>query len=162
MTYVLNLWLNLCACLLLSGFGYAQPAQSALTSPTAPPRLLLIEPDEAVATALSRGLQRHGWMVLSASTAEAGLQLQAEWAPHAVLLASNLPDMTVGRLIARLAERGGCSILVLSGHEHDRLRHVALGRGAHDVMSKPMRARDIAARLLAVQRRLGQPAPEPD
>ena len=90
------------------------------------------------------------------------MQLQAEWAPHAVLLASSLPDMTVGRLIARLAERGGCGILVLSGHEHDRLRHVALGRGAHDVLSKPMRARDIATRLLAVQHRLGLPAPVPD
>ena len=133
-----------------------------MTSPAAPPRLLLIEPDGAVATALSRGLRRHGWTVLLASNAEAGLQLQAEWAPHAVLLASSLPDMTVGKLVARLAEQGGCSILVLSGHEHDRLRHVALGRGAHDVMSKPMRASDIAARILAVQQRLGLPAPVPD
>ncbi len=159
---MINPWLNSCDCLLLPNLGCAQPVRTALTGPAAPPRLLLIEADEAVATALSRGLQRHGWAVLLASTAEAGLQLQAEWAPHAVLLASSLPDMTVGKLVARLAERGGCSILVLSGHEHDRLRHVVMGRGAHDVMSKPMRARDIAARLLAVQRRLGQPAPVPD
>lgn len=131
-----------------------------MTGTAAPPRLLLIEADEAVATALSRGLRRHGWTVLWAPTAEAGLQLQAEWVPHAVLLASSLPDMAVGRLVARLAEQGGCGILVLSGHEHNRLRHVALGRGAHDVMSKPMRAKDIAARILAVQRRLGQPVPD--
>ena len=90
------------------------------------------------------------------------MQLQAEWAPHAVLLAASLPDMTVGKLVARLAERGDCGILVLSGHEQDRLRHVALGRGAHDVMSKPMRARDIVARILAVQHRLGLPAPTSD
>ena len=90
------------------------------------------------------------------------MQLQAEWTPHAVVLASSLPDMTMGRLVARLAERGGCGILVLSGHEHDRLRHVALGRGAHDVMSKPMRAKDIAARILTVQLRLNQPAPMPN
>ena len=152
----------MCDCLLLPDPGCAKPAQDALTNPDVPPRLLLIEADEAVATALSRGLRRHGWAVLRASTAEAGLQLQADWAPHAVLLASVLPDMAVGKLVARLAERGGCGILVLSGHEHDRLRHVALGRGAHDVMSKPMRAKDIAARLLAVQHRLGQPAPVPD
>ena len=133
-----------------------------MTGSTAPSRLLLIEPDEAVAAALSRGLQRHGWTVLWASTAKAGLQLQAEWAPHAVLLASGLPDMAAGELIARLAERSGCGILVLSGHEHDLFRHVVLGHGAHDVMSKPMRARDIAARILTVQRRLGQPAPMPD
>lgn len=159
---MIGLWLNSCDCLLPPSFGCTQPAQSALTSPNTPPRLLLIEPDEAVVTALSRGLRRHGWAVLSASTAEAGLQLQAEWAPYAVLLASSLPDMAVGKLIARLAEQGGCSILVLSGHEHDRLRHIALGRGAHDVMSKPMRARDIAAHILAVQLRLGLPAPVPD
>ena len=154
--------MNSCDCLLLPSFGCIQLAKDALTSPAVLPRLLLIEPEEAVATALSRGLQRHGWAVLLASTAEAGLQLQAEWAPHAVLLASSLPDMTVGKLVARLAEQGGCSILVLSGQEHDRLRHVVLGRGAHDVMSKPMRARDTAARILAVRRRLGLPAPVPD
>ena len=154
--------MNLCDCLLLPSFGCAQPDQSALTSPATPPRLLLIEPEEAVAIALSRGLQRHGWAVLLAFTAEAGLQLQADWVPHAVLLASSLPDMAVGKLVARLAEQGGCSILVLSGHEHDRLRHIVLGRGAHDIMSKPMRARDIAARILAVQHRLGLPAPVPD
>ena len=81
-------------------------ARGVLTGTAALPRLLLIEADEAVATALSRGLRRHGWTVLRAPTAEAGLQTQAEWAPHAVLLASSLPDMAVGRLIARLAERG--------------------------------------------------------
>ena len=133
-----------------------------MTGPAALARLLLIEADEAVATALLRGLRRHGWTVLWASTAEAGLRLQAEWAPHAVLLASGLPDMAAGGLVARLAERGGCGILVLSGHEHDHLKHVVLGRGAHDVMSKPMRAKDIAARILAVQRRLGHPVPMPD
>ncbi len=90
------------------------------------------------------------------------MQLQAEWTPHAVLLASGLPDMAAGGLVARLAERGGCGILVLSGREDDDLGRALLKLGAHDVMSKPMRAKDIAARILAVQRRLGQPAPAPD
>jgi two-component system OmpR family response regulator len=146
----------------LPGPGCAHPARSALTGTAAPPRLLLVEADEAVATALSRGLRRHGWTVLWASTAEVGLQLQAEWTPHAVLLASGLPDMAAGGLVARLAERGGCGILVLSGREDDDLGRALLKLGAHDVMSKPMRAKDIAARILAVQRRLGQPAPAPD
>ena len=53
----------------------------------APSRLLLIEADEPVATALSRGLGRHGWEVLRAPTAKAGLQLQADWMPEVVLLA---------------------------------------------------------------------------
>lgn len=127
----------------------------------APSRLLLIEADEPVATALSRGLERHGWAVLRASTAKAGLQLQADWAPNVVLLASDLPDMTSGWLVARLAEQGGCAILVLSGYENDDLRRVVLARGAHDVMSKPMRAKELAERIQAALRHLGQPALAP-
>lgn len=131
-----------------------------MTSLTAPSRLLLIEADEAVATALSRALGRRGWTVLCASTATAGLRLQAEWAPHVVLLAPDLPDMAVGKLITRLAGQVGCGILVLSGNGNDDLRRAVLEQGAHDVMSKPMRASDVAARVRAVQRRLDQPAPE--
>ncbi len=127
----------------------------------APPRLLLIEADEPVATALSRGLGRYGWTILRASTARAGLQLQADWTPNVVLLASDLPDMAVGQLVAHLAEQGGCAILVLSGHENEDLRRMALKRGAHDVMSKPMCAKELAERIQVAQRRLDQPVLAP-
>jgi len=134
----------------------------ALTGTTSCSRLLLIEPDEAVAAALSRGLRRYGWTVNFVHTAMAGLQLKVEWAPHVVLLALELPDMAVGRLVARLVEQDGCSILVLTGSDEDDLGRAILAWGAHDVIGKPIRARDLAARILAVQRRLGQLAPVPD
>lgn len=124
----------------------------------APSRLLLVEADEPVATALSRGLGRHGWEVLHAPTAKAGLQLQADWMPDVVLLAPGLPDMAAGRLVARLAEQHGCVILVLSGHGDDDIRRAVLECGAHGVMSKPMRARELSERIRMAQRRLGQPA----
>ncbi len=69
--------------------------------------------------------------------------------------------MTAGRLVARLAEQGGCAILVLSGYENDDLRRMVLERGAHDVMSKPMRAKELVERIQVAQRRLGQPALAP-
>jgi len=134
------------------------PIEVVPADTAAPSRLLLIEADEPVATALSRGLGRYGWAILRASTARAGLQLQADWASNVVLLASDLPDMAAGQLVAHLAEQGGCAILVLSGHENEDLRRMALKRGAHDVMSKPMRAKELAERIQAAQRRLGQPA----
>jgi len=48
-----------------------------LTGTTSSFRLLLIEPDEAVAAALSRGLRRHGWTVNFVRTAMAALL--GEW-----------------------------------------------------------------------------------
>ena len=128
-----------------------------MTSTVTPSRLLLVEADEAVAAALSRALRRHGWAVLWAATAKAGLQVQAEWAPHIVLLAFDLPDMAAGRLVVRLAEQGNCGILVLSGHEGDSYREALLAHGAHEVMSKPMRASDVVGRIQTVWRRLDQP-----
>jgi len=142
-------------CLLLPDPDCVHSARGALTATAAPSRLLLIEADEAVAAALSRGLGRHGWAVLWASTAKEGLRLRAEWAPHTVLLASVLPDMAAGRLVTYLAERGGCGILVLSGREDDDLKRAVLERGAHDVINKPMRAKDLAARIRAVQLYIG-------
>lgn len=138
------------------------PAQVMLAGMAAPSRLLLIEADEAVATALCRGLGRHGWTVLTAPTAKAGLQLQAEWTPHVVVLASDLPDMAVGRLVVRLAKQVGCVIFVLSGYEDDHLRRMVLEQGAHEVMSKPMRAKGLAGRLRTAQCRLGQTAAAPE
>ena len=135
---------------------------SVLTSIAAMSRLLLIESDEAVAAALSRALLRQGWAVRWVATAEAGLQLQVVWAPHVVLLALDLPDMAGDKLVGRLAERGGCGVLVVSGYDDGDLRRAVLKQGAHDVISKPVRASELAARILAVQRRLDQPGPVPD
>jgi DNA-binding response OmpR family regulator len=137
------------------------PREVVPADTAAPSRLLLIEADEPVATALSRGLGRYGWAVLRAPTAKAGLQLQIDWVPNVVLLASGLPDMPVGQLVARLAEQGGCAILLLSGHENDDLRRVALARGAHGVMSKPVRAKELAECIRAAQRCLSQPVLAP-
>lgn len=137
------------------------PVKVVPTGTAASVRLLLIEADEPVATALSRGLERHGWTVLRASTAKAGLQLQVDWVPDVVLLALDLPDMAADRLVARLAGQGGCAILVLSGHKDDHLRRVVLERGAHGLLSKPMRAKELSERIRLAQRRLSQPALAP-
>ena len=145
-----------------SGPGHVHSGPDALTGTTSSSRLLLIEPDEAVAAALSRGLRRHGWTVSVVHTAETGLRLQMEWTPHIVLLALDLPDMTVYGLVTRLAEHNGCGILVLTGSDEDDLGRATLAWGAHDIVGKPIRAMDLAARILALQRRLGQLAPMPD
>jgi len=112
------------------------------------PRVLLVEADPAVAAALQRGLRRAGWTVLWAADAGAALRLKPAYAPDAVLLSLDLPDMDGSVLLARLARDGDCAIVALSGRG-EAVRAAMLGRGAHDYLAKPMAMRDILVRLQA-------------
>ncbi len=116
------------------------------------PRVLLVEADPAVAAALQRGFRRAGWIVLWAADAGAALRLKATYAPHAVLLSLNLPDMDGSLLVARLARNGDCAVVALSG-QGEAARMATLDAGAHDYLTKPMAMRDILLRLGAAARR---------
>ena len=117
------------------------------------PRLLLIEADEPVAAAVVRGVRRAGWSVLHVATAAAALQMKAEFAPHVVLMALDLPDMDGEALVACLAQQEDCGIIALSGRGEAGSRG-ALAGGAHDYLTKPMVMREVMERVEAVQHRL--------
>ncbi len=124
--------------------------QPPLSEP--PLRLLLIEADEPVAAAMVRGVRRAGWSVLHVATAAAALQMKAEFAPHVVLMALDLPDMDGEALVACLAQQEDCGIIALSGRGEAGSRG-ALAGGAHDYLTKPMVMREVMERVEAVQRR---------
>jgi len=115
------------------------------------PRVLLVEADPAVLAALQRGLRRAGWTVLWAPDAGAALRLKPAYAPDAVLLSLDLPDMDGSVLVARLARDGDCAIVVLSG-QGEAARRATLDGGAHDYLAKPTAMRDILARLRTAAR----------
>ena len=127
------------------------PSQPPLSEP--PLRLLLIEADEPVAAAMVRGVRRAGWSVLRVATAAAALQMKAEFAPHVVLMALDLPDMDGEALVACLARQEDCGIIALSGRG-EAGGAGALASGAHDYLTKPMVMREVMERVKAVQRRL--------
>ena len=114
-------------------------------------RVLLVEADPAVAATLQRGLYRAGWIVLWAADAGAALRLKPAYAPHAVLLSLNLPDMDGSVLVVRLARDGDCAVVALSG-QGEAARMTMLDAGAHDYLAKPMAMRDILVRLRAAAR----------
>lgn len=128
------------------------------------PRVLLIEAELAVATALLRGIRRAGWLAAHADTAAAALRLQAEFAPDVALLSLNLPDMDGGALAAKLTQGGGCRVVAMSGRGEAACQ-LALSRGAHAYIAKPMGMRDVISRLEAALDRAApaaaRMAPEP-
>lgn len=124
-----------------------------LTPSPSPLRLLLVETDAAVSSALQRRLRRAGWEVLPAENAAMALQLKPRFAPHAVLLSLDLPDMDGNALASRLAMQGDCAIVAMSGRG-EAARQETLAGGAHDYLPKPMGMQDILARLQGAVGRL--------
>ena len=128
------------------------PPQVLMSQVLAAPKVLLVEADPAVSAALQRGLRRAGWIVLWAPDAGTALRLKLAYAPDAVLLSLDLPDMDGSVLVARLARDGDCAVVALSGRG-EAARVATLDAGAHDYLAKPMAMRDILLRLRAAARR---------
>ncbi len=117
-------------------------------------RILVIEDDDAVRSALRRALLLEGYEVLLAADGQEGL-LKAETAvPDAIILDLGLPDidgMEVCRTLRRRENR--TPILMLTARDAVEDRVDGLEAGADDYLVKPYDVRELQARLHAIMRR---------
>ena len=117
-------------------------------------RLLVVEDDVKLATAVGRGLRHAGYAVDVAADGEAALRQAAVWDYDAVVLALMLPERDGFDVCAVLRERGcWAPVLMLTarGRVEDRIR--GLDAGADDYLSKPFDFGELLARLRALIRR---------
>ena len=113
-------------------------------------RLLLVDDDVRLATALGAALLRRGYHVEHASTAEAALN----GTPFdLVLLDLGLPDADGIDLCRQLRRRGDVGIIIVTARAEQRDRVVGLSAGADDYIVKPFGLLELTARLQAVLRR---------
>ena len=117
-------------------------------------KLLLIEDDSSMQTALQRALSRRGMEVLPCTD---GRQALAQWSavqPDVVVLDLSLPGLD-GLQVLEQARRLGLStpvlILTARGTVGDRI--MGLNSGADDYLPKPFDLDELEARLRAVSRR---------
>jgi DNA-binding response OmpR family regulator len=117
-------------------------------------RLLLVEDDLDLASALTDALKRHGVTGDHAATAaDADLMLQtASYA--AVLLDLGLPDEDGLTVVQALRRRNDpIPVIILSAREDVEDRIGGLDAGADDYLAKPFAVEELLARLRAVMRR---------
>ncbi|MET8979988.1 response regulator transcription factor [Streptomyces sp. NPDC004539] len=119
-------------------------------------RVLLIEDDPDVASCLMRGLARYGCELTWAPTGRDGL---AAAVPDVVLLDLGLPDVDGLDVCRELRDRSDVPLIVISGRGSATDRVVGLELGADDYLVKPFLVRELVARVRAVRRRVGGPAP---
>jgi DNA-binding response OmpR family regulator len=124
-------------------------------------RVLVVEDDAKLASALERGLAAEGYDVETAADGEEGLALASEGSFDLVVLDLMLPRLDGFEVCATLRRNGHrVPVLMLTarGDVADRVR--GLDGGADDYLVKPFDFGELLARLRVLVRRTPQPPGE--
>src|SRR5882724_5347772 len=118
-------------------------------------RILIIEDELPMRTALTDVLTSEGYRVLGASDGEAGLQRAIDEKPDLILLDIMMPKLdgyAVCAELRRLADPVPILMLTAKGQIEDRV--AGLDVGADDYLVKPFSTEELLARVRALLRRL--------
>lgn len=116
-------------------------------------RILVIDDDEAITTALRRALAFEGYTVDVAFDGEDGLRQVRDAAPDLVILDILMPGIDGFEVCRRLRAGDDVPILMLTARDEvaDRVR--GLDEGADDYLVKPFVPDELLARVRALLRR---------
>jgi DNA-binding response OmpR family regulator len=117
-------------------------------------KLLIVEDEKDVASALNRGLNRNGYSIDIAENGNRALELLAVNDYDLMILDLNLPDID-GLEVCRFARSQRPALLILILTARSKLQDVVTGldNGADDYLIKPFRLQEILARIRALLRR---------
>lgn len=119
-------------------------------------KVLIVEDDAAVCRVVSEQLESRGVRVVSAGTVDGSRQALSREDFEVVILDRALPDGSGLEVLTELRASGSSAhVIVLTGAGSEEDRVHAIEAGADDYVVKPFYVRELAARVLAVQRRRG-------
>jgi two-component system, OmpR family, response regulator len=117
-------------------------------------RLLVVEDEARLATALQRGLQAEGFAVDVATDGPTGLERARHGTYDAMILDVMLPGLSGYRVVRQLrAEERWLPVLMLSAKDGEYDQADGLDCGADDYLTKPFSYVVLLARLRALMRR---------
>jgi two-component system response regulator TctD len=117
-------------------------------------KLLLVEDDASMRTALERSLRRRGMQVESCDDGGRALAAWQAFAPDAVVLDLSLPGLDGLEVLAQARRTGlATPVLLLTARGTVGDRVLGLNAGADDYLPKPFDLDELEARLRALVRR---------
>ena len=118
-------------------------------------KLLVLEDDDGIRTALSLAMEDEGYEVTEAASAEAALQLVQRNPPDLMLVDLMLGGMDGFSFIREVRPNSQAPIIVISARTDTHDIVAALEAGADDYVTKPFQVKEVGARLRALRRRAG-------
>jgi DNA-binding response OmpR family regulator len=113
-------------------------------------RLVLVEDDADIATALQRALEREGYEVVSCADGASGLAAALHPATDVVLLDINLPDIDGLHICEDLRQQSPTlPVIFLTARAEEIDLVVGLDAGADDYITKPFKLAELNARIRA-------------
>ena len=118
-----------------------------------PPRVLVVEDDDAIAQVLQRSLRMEGYDVRTAADGETALEQGRSFAPDLVILDLGLPKVDGLEVARALRNDDDVPILILTARDALDSRVEGLDAGADDYLVKPFERQELLARMRALLRR---------
>jgi two-component system KDP operon response regulator KdpE len=116
------------------------------------PLILVVDDEPQIQRFLVHALAASGYETCLAGTGAQALSVAAERRPALMILDLGLPDMNGKAVIERLREGSDMPVVVLSAHDQEMEKIMALDLGANDFVSKPFAIGELLARLRACLR----------
>jgi two-component system KDP operon response regulator KdpE len=114
-------------------------------------KLLIVDDEAPIRRLIRTALERGGYKVVEAATAQEGLNALAIDKPDVILLDLGLPDRDGLEIIPQI-KKAGVALLVVSAREATEQKVVALDLGADDYVTKPFDTEEMLARIRVVLR----------
>jgi two-component system KDP operon response regulator KdpE len=116
-------------------------------------KVLVIDDEPQIRRFLRAGYELHGFWVLEAENAAAGLRVATMNSPDLIVLDLNLPDLDGAEVLERLRSWSNIPVIVLSIHADEQEKVRLLKSGADDYVVKPFGISELLARSEAMLRR---------
>jgi len=121
-------------------------------------KVLIIDDDATFRNLVEQVITQKGYQVLKASSGREGLRLMFDQRPDLVLLDVVMPSIDGWQVCTRIREISDVPIIMITGRhksEEDIVR--GLDYGADDYLTKPVRSKELVARVQAILRRAELP-----
>jgi DNA-binding response OmpR family regulator len=122
-------------------------------------RILAVEDDERIRSAVKLALEDEGWTVDEAESGEVAVEQFARATPDVVLIDIMLPGIDGFELCRSLRRSSDVPIIMVTARNDTHDIVAGLEAGADDYLTKPFAPKELSARIRALLRRIRPTAP---